>query len=193
MIEEAEKKKLYDAVVRYGDEEVLQKWLVENPKQVGEVSFACSRNLLHLAAMHGHENIVDVLRSHRQLARDLDSQNSTPLHIAAANGRIFAASKLLLIAPETCWWRDCHGMNPVHVAAVNGRVSILEEMFRVNSTPSMERVHRGETVLHLCIKHDRLEALQFLVDKLGELVCAKNDDGDTILHLAVRFNQPQVT
>ena len=57
-IGEAEKKKLYDAVVRSEDEEILQQWLDENPNLVGEVSFACSRNLLHLAAMHGHENAL---------------------------------------------------------------------------------------------------------------------------------------
>ncbi|XP_047952521.1 ankyrin repeat-containing protein NPR4-like [Salvia hispanica] len=104
-------------------------------------------------------------------------------------GDDFVATNLFLMAPETCWWRDCRDMNPVHIAAINGHVNILEEFLQINSPSSMERVHRGDTLLHLCIKHNQLDCLKFLVGKLGELVWAKDDDGDTILHLAVRFNQ----
>ncbi|XP_047953391.1 ankyrin repeat-containing protein ITN1-like [Salvia hispanica] len=112
---------IYNAA-KTGDIATLQ---AEDPNVVCEVSFARSRNVLHIAAMHGHENIVEMLTSHMQLARDLDSQNSTPLHIAAAQGSVEVASILLSMANETLWWRDCHGLNPVHIAAIHGRVDIL--------------------------------------------------------------------
>ena len=187
-----EKMKLYDAA-KIGDVATLQDSLQADPNIVGEVSFARSRNVLHIAAMYGQENIVEVLRSHRQLARDLDSQNSTPLHITAAQGSVEVASVLLSMAHETLWWRDCHGLNPVHIAAIHGRVDILAMLLEYNLSPAMERVHRGETVLHLCVKHDQLRALKFLARKVGELLCAKDDDGETILHLAARCDHVKVT
>ncbi|XP_047953406.1 ankyrin repeat-containing protein At2g01680-like [Salvia hispanica] len=183
-------KNLYDAA-KNGDVATLEDLMQQEPNLAGEVLYARSRNVLHIAAMHGQGGIVEVLSSHRQLARDVDSQNSTPLHIAAAQGSLHVALKLISMAPETCLWRDCHNMNPLHIAAVNGHINILQKLLETNSSPVVERVHRGETVLHLCIKYNRLVSLKFLVEKFRELVCAKDDDGETVLHLAVRFNQLQ--
>ncbi|XP_047946659.1 ankyrin repeat-containing protein At2g01680-like [Salvia hispanica] len=137
--------------------------------------------------MHGQTSIVEqVLKINPQLARISDSQESSPLHLAATGGHIEIASTLLSVAPEMCWWRDKQGMNPIHVAAMNGHVEILEILLLESSMPAMERLHRGQTVLHLCVKHAQLRALKVLVEKLGELVCVKDDDGDTLLHLAAR-------
>ncbi|XP_057776319.1 ankyrin repeat-containing protein At2g01680-like [Salvia miltiorrhiza] len=124
-----------------------------------------------------------------RLARILDSQKLSPLHIAVEEGRLEMVKRLLVVAPETCWWRDGHDMNPVHVAAMDGNVEILEELLQQDLFPAMERLRRGQTVLHLCVKHRQLRALKVLVQKLGELVCARDDDGETLLHLAVRCNQ----
>ncbi|XP_057775547.1 ankyrin repeat-containing protein At5g02620-like [Salvia miltiorrhiza] len=140
--------------------------------------------------MHGQSAIVEeVLRMNPRLARIPDSQKSSPLHIAAAEGHVKIASELLSVAPEMCWWRDDQGMNPVHVAAMNGHVELVEHLLGESCLPAMDRLHRGQTVLHLCVKHGQFRALKVLVEKLGELVCAKDDDGETVLHLAVRCNQ----
>ncbi|XP_047953397.1 ankyrin repeat-containing protein ITN1-like [Salvia hispanica] len=188
MVPESIKMKLYDAA-KNGDIATLAELLQRDPNLVAEVLYARSRNVLHIAAMHGQESIVEMLKFHAQLARDLDSQNSTPLHIAAARGNVAVASRLLSMAPETLWWRDVHDMNPVHIASMCGNVLILTELLRLDHSPAMERVHRGQTVLHLCIKHRHKAAFDFLLPRLGELICAKDDDGETILHLAVRCNR----
>ncbi|XP_047971572.1 ankyrin repeat-containing protein NPR4-like isoform X1 [Salvia hispanica] len=189
MVKESIEKKLEEAASK-GDITTLRELLQQDPILIHQLSFPYSRNLLHIATMSEQEAIVEeITRRYPQLARNPDSQKSSPLHMAAARGSLGIAARLITVALEMCWWRDDQGMNPVHVAAVKGHVEMVKELLRVDSFPAMERVRRGQTVLHLCVKHRQIEALKVLADKLGDLVCAKDDDGDTLLHLAVRSNQ----
>ncbi|XP_057776330.1 ankyrin repeat-containing protein NPR4-like isoform X2 [Salvia miltiorrhiza] len=190
-----------DLAVRCNQDEMVQHLVaMENNNikvlvdLVDEVSYARSRNFLQIAILRGHEAMVEgLLNTNPHLARDLNSQQSSPLHIAAAErsleGNVVIVRKLLAVAPEACWWRDCHDMNPIHIAAMNGHVNILKELLERSHMPAMERLHRGQTVLHLCVKHGQLKTLEVLVEKLGEFVYAVDDDGETLSHLAVRCNQ----
>ncbi|XP_047971573.1 ankyrin repeat-containing protein NPR4-like isoform X2 [Salvia hispanica] len=192
MVKESIEKKLEEAASK-GDITTLRELLQQDPILIHQLSFPYSRNLLHIATMSEQEAIVEeITRRYPQLARNPDSQKSSPLHMAAARGSLGIAARLITVALEMCWWRDDQGMNPVHVAAVKGHVEMVKELLRVDSFPAMERVRRGQTVLHLCVKHRQIEALKVLADKLGDLVCAKDDDGDTLLHLAVRSNQLEI-
>ena len=159
---EAVEKKLYNAASK-GDVTTLVHQLEDNPwTSIRGVLFPCSRNLLHVAAMHGQASVVEqVLSLDPQLARSSDSEKSSPLHIAAAGGHIEIASKLLSTAPEMCWRCDDQGMNPVHVAAMNGHVETLEHLLLESYLPAMERLHRGQTVLHLCVKHAQIRVEGF--------------------------------
>ena len=194
MVSEEVEKKLYKAASK-GDVKTLVQLLGEDPYLVHEFSFPCSRNLLHIAAMHGQTGVVEeVLERNPRLARSSDSRSSSPLHIAVDEGDLEITKRLMSVAPEMCWWRDNQGMNPIHVAAVKGRVLILEELLRPDLFPAArETVHGGQTVLHLCVKHFQFETLKVLVEKLVDLVYAKDGDGETLLHLAVRSNQLKVT
>ncbi|XP_057776238.1 ankyrin repeat-containing protein NPR4-like [Salvia miltiorrhiza] len=143
--------------------------------------------------MRGQTAIVEeVLKMNPSLARILDSQQSSPLHIAAAQGHVEISRKLLSVAPVTRWWQDCHDMNPVHIAAINGHVEMLGHLLVESLLPAMERVGRGQTVLHLCVKHGQLTTLQVLGEKLWELMDEVDEDGETLLHLAVRSNQLEI-
>ena len=155
-------RKLYDAVSQ-GDVTALLELLNNDPYLVDGISFPCSRNLLHIAAMHGQTSLVDALLNlNPRLAWRLDSQKSSPLHIAAAEGHVEICQKLLPVgAPETCFWRDSHDMNPLHVAAMKGRVEVLVYFLQVSPFPAMERLRTGGTVLHLCVKHGQLAALNW--------------------------------
>ncbi|KAL1541864.1 ankyrin repeat-containing protein BDA1-like isoform X5 [Salvia divinorum] len=118
--------------------------------------------------MHGQTAVVEhVLERNSRLARSSDSRKSSPLHIAADEGDLEITKRLVLEAPEVCWWRDDQGMNPIHVSAVKGRAVVLEELLQPDMSPARETVLGGQTVLHLCVKHCRIEALKVLVEKLG--------------------------
>ncbi|KAH6778814.1 hypothetical protein C2S52_010051 [Perilla frutescens var. hirtella] len=185
-------KKLYDAAAN-GNVTTFQELLQEDPYLLDIVSFACSRNLLHMSTMWGQVGIVyEILKRNPRLARDLDSQKSSPLHFAAAEGHVEITSMLLSRAPEMCWTRDCQGMNPIHIAAMKGHAETLKILIQSDPSPAKETVDRGQTALHLCVKHRQLWALEVLVENLGELVGAEDEDGETVLHLAVRYQQVEM-
>ncbi|XP_047946625.1 ankyrin repeat-containing protein ITN1-like [Salvia hispanica] len=183
-------RKLFNAASK-GNVTTLVELLEQDPYLIHEAKFSCSRNLLHIAAMHGQTAIVEeLLKFSPRLVRISDSHNSSPLHIAVEEGHVEISQKLLLVAPEACWWRDSYDMNPVHIAAMKGHVVIMEYLLQVSYLPAKERLLRRETVLHLCVKHGQLMGLKVLVDKLGnDFVNAIDEDEETLLHFAVRCNQ----
>ncbi|XP_042012955.1 ankyrin repeat-containing protein At2g01680-like isoform X2 [Salvia splendens] len=192
MAAEAVTQKLYDAATM-GDVATFQTLVQQDPFLVDQVSFARSRNLLHIATIAGQVGIVEeLLRINSKLARDVDSKKSSSLHIAAEQGHVEIANKLFFVAPEMCWWLDDQGMNPVHIAAMRGHVGVLEVLLEHDLSPAMERLHRGQTVLHLCAKHGQVQTLKFVVEKLELLVPVKDDDGETLYNLAVRCDQVEL-
>ncbi|KAL1558107.1 ankyrin repeat-containing protein NPR4-like [Salvia divinorum] len=79
---------LYDAASK-GDATKFQQLIQQDPYLVERVSFPCSRNVLHVATLRAHVAIVEeVLKLSPQLARNLDSQKLSPLHIAASKGML---------------------------------------------------------------------------------------------------------
>ncbi|KAI6682164.1 hypothetical protein NL676_036045 [Syzygium grande] len=66
-----------------------------------------TENRLHIAAMLGHLGFVEeVLAQKAELAREQDSQSSTPLHLVAAKGYLNIAASLLRVGSEICFVRD---------------------------------------------------------------------------------------
>ncbi|KAH6782963.1 hypothetical protein C2S52_007922 [Perilla frutescens var. hirtella] len=129
--------------------------------------------------------VKEILNLNPGLAEELNSQQSSPLHVASARGNVKIAVSLFKAAPDMCLSRDCQGRNPLHLAAIKGRVGVLKELVPRAPLAAREKADGGLTVLHLCVKHGHLEALKVLVQELDELINARNDDGDTILHMAV--------
>ena len=99
MVGEAVEKKLYDAASK-GDVATFSKLLPQDPYLVETLSFPCSRNILHIATMHGQTSTVErLLNLNPRLVQISDSQKSSPLHIAAEAGHVEIAAKLLIVAP----------------------------------------------------------------------------------------------
>ncbi|KAH6782961.1 hypothetical protein C2S52_007920 [Perilla frutescens var. hirtella] len=143
--------------------------------------------------MKGHLPFVkEILKLNPSLAEELNSQQSSPLHIAAARGHVDIAVSLYEAAPDMCLSRDCQGRNPLHLAAIKGRVDVLKKLMARAPLAAREKADGGLTVLHLCVKHGHLEALKVLVQELDELINARNDDGDTILHMAVECKKNEI-
>ncbi|KAH6804715.1 hypothetical protein C2S51_032962 [Perilla frutescens var. frutescens] len=143
--------------------------------------------------MKGHLPFVkEILKLNPGLAEELNSQQSSPLHIAAARGHVEIAKILLEAAPDMCLSLDCQGRNPLQLAAIKGRAGVLKELMPRAPLAAREKADGGLTLLHLCVKHGRLEALSVLVQELDELINEKNDDGDTILHMAIEGKKNEI-
>ncbi|KAG8386928.1 hypothetical protein BUALT_Bualt03G0199800 [Buddleja alternifolia] len=121
-----------------------------------------------------------------------NSQQSSPLHIASAEGYLEIVKKLLSAAPHMCLSRDCQGRNPLHLAAMRGHVEILNTLIQESPSAARAKAGRDQTVLHLCVKHGQLEAFKILAPNLKGRIDAKDVDGDTALDMAVEDKQFEI-
>ncbi|OMO67006.1 hypothetical protein CCACVL1_20866 [Corchorus capsularis] len=123
---------------------------------------------LHVAAMLGHTDFVkEIIHRKPEFTRELDSRNSSSLHLASAKG------------------------NPLHLAAMKGQIDVLKELVQARPDAARITMAWGETIFHLCVKYGQFESLKLLIEVMDdhEVVNAKDDYGMTILHLAVSYKQ----
>eukprot|EP00438_Fugacium_kawagutii_P002297 Skav226056 [mRNA] locus=scaffold211:272173:276303:- [translate_table: standard] len=124
-----------------GHAEVVQ-WLLEcraDPEALD--STACSP--LHLAATHGHVEVLRALRSVDQ--QHVGSTNA--LHQAAFGGHLAAVQFLLEVVDVT--GGDALEQTALHYAALRGHWEVLEELLR-HSASVNARDQRGRSPLHAC-------------------------------------------
>ncbi|KAE8657888.1 Detected protein of confused Function [Hibiscus syriacus] len=126
---------------------------------------------LHVASMLGNLEFVDeVLTRKPELAKEVDSQNSLPLHLATAKG------------------------NPAHIAAMKGHLDLLKELVHGRPWAACVLMEQGESILHACVRCNQLEALKFLMERISdhEFVNRQNYDGNNIMHMAIATKQTMV-
>lgn len=143
--------------------------------------------------MLGHVDFAkEILKRKPEFTKQLDSQRSSPLHLASAKGGVEVVKALLFFDPDMCLGRDKDGRNPLHIAAMKGRIEVLRELVQVRPQTVQARVD-GETVLHICVNYNQLETLKLLIERIDDeqLLNAQDDYGHTILHLAVADKQFQ--
>ncbi|XP_019707271.2 uncharacterized protein [Elaeis guineensis] len=153
-------------------------------------------NPLHIASMRGHADFVrEILLRKPELAKDLNADGFSALHLAVANGHLAVVRELLReLGSHVCLARDKVGLLPIHTAAMKGRVHVLGELLDARSESARTKTCQGDTILHLAVSSNCSEAVEFLVERLdtGELLNAQNEKGNTILHLAVARKQLQI-
>lgn len=130
-----------------------------------------------------------------ELTNELNSQGSSPLHLASSKGHADVVRELLSVGHRTmCLVGDRDGLPPLHLAAVKGRIQVMELLLRAQPDAACLTLCGGETILHLCVKNCQLEALKLLVSSVSdpEFVRSKDGEGNTLLHLAVEYKQVEV-
>ncbi|KAM0970261.1 hypothetical protein ACFX13_018627 [Malus domestica] len=149
-------KKLLDATMA-GDTATLKDLIAEDPLGLDRALVSCvSETPLHVALMLGHLGFVtELLSCNPELASELDSHGSTPLHVAAAKGRV----------------KSLEGLKVLVEAAGN------DDDF-VNW-----KNYDGNTVLHIAMAKKQTEITKFLLFKTGVNVNALNANNATALDI----------
>lgn len=150
-------------------------------------------NPLHMAITEGKLESVMFLCTHRTKDKMLQKNynGETPLHIAAANGKVRIAEFLVQFAPDSINARDNVGLTPFTRAAINGNLQTLQ-FFLINKfyDPKV-KTPENETALHLAVKSRSLEAVKTLYYK-GINQHETNDKGENALLLAARRDEPKI-
>lgn len=170
------------------EEKLLLEQLSTNP--------CVPNNPLHIASMRGHADFArEILLRKPELAKDLNADGFSALHLAVANGHPDVVTVLLRESgPGACLVRGKDGLLPIHTAAMKGRVHALEELLEACPESALRRTCQGDTILNLAVSGNCSQTVRFLVERLdcGELMNAKDDKGNTILHLAAARKQLEV-
>ena len=131
--------------------------------------------LLKLAALHGHVDIIAELVAHGANINDNVGQNtSTPLATAAEHGHLEAAEKLIELGADvnfkadyTALQRACIGDQPDAVAL------LLKHGADVNAAR-----HDKQSALHFAAKNGSAKCVRLLLDASAD-AAATNSSGDT--------------
>ncbi|XWS47702.1 hypothetical protein CRYUN_Cryun13aG0006800 [Craigia yunnanensis] len=143
------------------------------------------------------EEVRGLLGINPELARSLNKDGYTHLHVACLSGNLEIVKEFIKADPELCLVKDKHGRTPLHTAAMRGRLDIMKELLDACPQSVTEVTASSETPLHVAISHDQVKAMRLLVEFLGEkknnhdVINRKDCIGNTVLHLATSRKQLQ--
>ncbi|KAB2605228.1 ankyrin repeat domain-containing protein 65-like [Pyrus ussuriensis x Pyrus communis] len=168
------------------------------------------RTPIHIAAAHGHVEMLKFCISVGGNAEVTDSRGRSPLHWAAEKGHLGAA-KCLLNCSNVKYAVTKDGRTAFDLAAANGHTSLLGFLRYddvLNRAASLDDAHgiksclakgaevngrdqNGWTPLHRAAFKGRIECVKVLLNH-GALVDAVDDAGYTPLHCAAEAGHVQV-
>uniref|UniRef100_A0A670Y2W9 Uncharacterized protein n=1 Tax=Pseudonaja textilis TaxID=8673 RepID=A0A670Y2W9_PSETE len=165
-------------LVRQGILSNLEKAL--SPTDVNATNSA-NETLLHIAASHGHLEIIDYLISKGVKLEVKDNKGRTPLHRAAEKGHDKAVNRLLQ-AGAYMYSLDQEGKTPLHLANQNHD---LVQVLLKNGALVDARDERGQTALSYAASqgHEKTILKELLVAGDNKNINDKNIWRKTPLHL----------
>ncbi|EOY33884.1 Ankyrin repeat family protein [Theobroma cacao] len=131
------------------------------------------------------------------LAKRVNRDGFSPIHMASANGYTEIVKELLMSNKELSRQQSADGRTAIHFAAITGRVDVLRALINTCPECKADLTDQDESALHVALKNNQVEAFEILLGMLKEinteeitrLVNAKDHDGNTILHIAVARKQ----
>jgi ankyrin repeat protein len=145
------------------------------------------RTPLHVAAGHGHVDVMEYLLGKGANIESRDARQQTALHMAAGNGNV-KASRLLLQKGATVDVRSDLGLTPLHNAAMSLKSSegILESLLAAWADVN-PRSYTGETPLHFAASNRcTTRVAMYILLQAGADFCARTPSGMTPLHAAAQ-------
>uniref|UniRef100_A0A8C6XP79 Uncharacterized protein n=1 Tax=Naja naja TaxID=35670 RepID=A0A8C6XP79_NAJNA len=142
---------------------------------------SANETLLHVAATHGHLEIIDYLISKGAKLEVKDNKGRTPLHRAAEKGHDKAVNRLLQ-AGANMYSLDQEGRTPFHLANQNHD---LVQVLLKNGALVDARDERGQTALSYAVSQGHEKTVKVLLEG-GAKVDSRNQ---TPLHVAAIYNR----
>eukprot|EP00435_Cladocopium_sp_Y103_P058630 s1533_g20.t1 len=136
---------------------------------------------IHLAALHGHASLVELLSS------SFEGDRFELMHRAAMQGHVEVMKSLLKGAKHL----PSSSTRAIHFAAKGGHIEAVDFLLRKGA--SLEEVSKGEglTPLHFAASQGHAELVRHLVRRDAQLV-AKDSRGLDPIHLAVHADSARV-
>ncbi|XP_040384464.1 ankyrin repeat-containing protein At5g02620-like [Oryza brachyantha] len=146
------------------------------------------QNALHAAVLQSPEMVSLLLEWRQELATQVDSNQSTPLHYASSDGdRSIVQEILKHIPPSAVHVRDSEGLSPLHVAALMGHAGTVRLLLKISPASAGVRDNQGRTFLHAAAMRGQVSVISYAVKNrmLVHILDEQDNEGNTPLHLAV--------
>ena len=166
----------------------VQLLLSHRPDLVNQ-QVALKRTALHVAAMHGHQPIAQLLLGQGADINAEDGDRRTPLHLAADQGKDDIAN-LLLRRGAKVNVRDESNLTPLHLASLGGQLEVVELLLDKNARVNI-KADDGWTALHMAAYNGYLLVVESLIEG-GATLDSKNDEGKTPSELALESHHSAV-
>ncbi|KAF6037451.1 hypothetical protein EB796_004242 [Bugula neritina] len=150
---------------------------------------------LHLAAKHGHIEVLEVLKDKLELTTSSSTSGFTALHVAAHFGQTNTVRELLnkltaTVASVVARDNQEHGLTPLHLAAQSGHQGLVRVLL---NSPGVQAdaatVLHGSIPLHLAAQNGHTAVISLLLSKDTNLIHVADKHGKTGLHLAAKHGQ----
>ncbi|XP_065580521.1 uncharacterized protein LOC136040243 [Artemia franciscana] len=141
------------------------------------------QSALHVAAVHGKKNIVELLIRKIGLSVDNpDNYGKTALHVSAKNGHKDVVEVLLKNNASTNI-KDYSGNPPLHYAVGNDYIDVAKILLEKEASVDINEIQGGFTSLHWSAQRGHFELVNFFLQNRAD-VNARTDRDATPLHLA---------
>jgi len=112
---------------------LVKQLLAECPAIINAMSSVHKLTAVHVAAKHGHEEVLDLLLARSpELVVAKSSEDRTPLHFAAENGHDKIVEKLLAHSPGLLNAQDSDLKTALHLAIERGHDLVVAQLMRFN-------------------------------------------------------------
>ena len=146
---------------------------------------ACGLTLLHIAALCGHKEVINMLISIFNCPIDCKTEAAkTPLHVACVNGHTKIVKLLVLEHSADLNARNLQNDSPFHLAARFGHTNLIKILIRDYNCNPHEKGFKGRIILHEACLNGYVELAETLITDFGLDPMCVDDDGCTPLHSA---------
>ncbi|KAJ6241029.1 ankyrin repeat and protein kinase domain-containing protein [Anaeramoeba flamelloides] len=168
--------------VKHG-KELVANWLSQ--KKGAKTADYSQRNVLHIAAIYGHSNILKNLLERAFKVDPRTDNGETPLHLSCKYGhfecvKILIQYKANLNAETSLLW------TPIHLVTKSQSLKIAQYLVEKGCDVHTKTGYESNVVHHVCQEGNN-ELLKFFI-KCGGDINAQNNGKASPLHLAVAGN-----
>ncbi|PSN58235.1 hypothetical protein C0J52_00155 [Blattella germanica] len=147
-------------------------------------------NPLQLATKKGYDEAVKLLLD-GQGTLPKDKGGNSPIHLAAASGRISTIETLIKMNPGILESRNDRGETPLLVAAANGHQYTFNALVQLGADISAYD-SKYNTVLHKAVIGGNDRIVDYVTNQAKKYMSVTNHDGNVPIHLALQAGKRNI-
>ena len=165
---------------RKGDVKAVKTAIDRYPHSIDIPDADGGRTPLHIAAQHGHDEIIDALIERGSRAFETtDNYGNTPLFAALNRGDIRIAGVLLVAGSSAINIPAGSGWLPMHAAVYQNSTFLIETFMRFGCTTIDATNRYGSTPLHYAAIHGNANAIKALIRLGSQSINYTDNEGMT--------------